>query len=143
MTHRLIIVTIFAKYFQNPLIYEKVMDRTQNITDYINFWPPNVTLTLKVGDTLLRMTHHLIIVNNCGKYFQNPFKDKKVIDRTRHIPSNRQCWSNMSKCDHDLGGRGLIVAHGTLSYYNKHVCQVISNSFDKWQSYGPDTKYTL
>jgi hypothetical protein len=31
MTHRLIIVTICAKYLQNPLIYEKVMDRTQNI----------------------------------------------------------------------------------------------------------------
>jgi hypothetical protein len=31
MTYRLIIVTICAKYFQNPLIYEEVMDRTQNI----------------------------------------------------------------------------------------------------------------
>jgi hypothetical protein len=31
MTHRLIIVTISAKYFQNPLIYEKVMDLKQNI----------------------------------------------------------------------------------------------------------------
>jgi hypothetical protein len=31
MTYHLIIVTICAKYFQNPLIYEEVMDRTQNI----------------------------------------------------------------------------------------------------------------
>jgi hypothetical protein len=31
MTHCLINVTICAKYFQNALIYENVMDRTQNI----------------------------------------------------------------------------------------------------------------
>jgi hypothetical protein len=34
MTYHLIIVTICAKYFQNPLIYEEVMDRTQNIPKY-------------------------------------------------------------------------------------------------------------
>jgi hypothetical protein len=99
-----------------------------------------VTLTLEVGERLLRMTHCLIIVNNCGKNLQNPFKDKKVMDRTRHIPSNRQCWHWMSKCDLDIEGRGLVVAQDTSSYYNKHLCQVISDSFDKWQSYGPDTK---
>jgi hypothetical protein len=111
-----------------------------HITDFVNFWPPSVTLTLEVGDQLLRMTHCLIIVNNCGKYFQNPCKIKKVIRRTRHIPSNRQCWPWMSRYDLDPGCRGLVVAHGTSSYYNKHLCQVISNTFDKWQSYGPDTK---
>jgi hypothetical protein len=31
MTHRVIIVTICAKYFLNPLIYENVMNQTQNI----------------------------------------------------------------------------------------------------------------
>jgi hypothetical protein len=31
MTYHLIIVTDCAKYFQNPLIYEEVMDGTQNI----------------------------------------------------------------------------------------------------------------
>jgi hypothetical protein len=46
----------------------------------------------------------------------------------------------MSKCDLDPGGRGLVVWHDTSSYYNKHLCQVISNSFDKWQSYGPSAK---
>jgi hypothetical protein len=70
---------------------------------------------------LLRMTHCLIIVNNCGKYLQNPFKDKKVMDRTRHIPWNRQYWPWMSKCDLDPGGRGLVVAHDTWSYHNK-IC---------------------
>jgi hypothetical protein len=110
------------------------------VKDYVNIWPPSVTLTLEVSDWLLRMTHRLIIVNNCGKYLQNPFKDKKVMDWTRHIPSNRQCWPWMSKCDLDLGVRGLVFAHYTSSYYNKHLCQVISDSFDKWQSYGPDTK---
>jgi hypothetical protein len=86
MTHCLIIVTICGKYLQNPLIFEKVMDQTQNI-------PCNrlcESLTSKC-DRLLRMTHRLIIVINCGKYLQNPFKNNKVMDRTRHIPSNRQC----------------------------------------------------
>jgi hypothetical protein len=31
LTYRLIIVIICAKYSQNPMIYEKVMDWTQNI----------------------------------------------------------------------------------------------------------------
>jgi hypothetical protein len=31
MTYCLITLAICAKYFQNPLIYEKAMDRTQNI----------------------------------------------------------------------------------------------------------------
>jgi hypothetical protein len=131
-----------AKLFQIPVINENVMDRTQiyPVIDYVNLWPPSVTLTLEVGDRLLRMTHRLIIVNNWGKYLQNPFKDKKVMDRTRHIPLNRQCWPWMSKCDLDLWVRGLLVAHDTSSYYNKHLCQVISYSFDKLQSYGPETK---
>jgi hypothetical protein len=71
---------------------KKVMDRTQNIyplTDYVNIWPVIVTYTLEVCDRLLRITHRLIIEKNCGKYIQNPFKDKKVIDRTRQIPSKR------------------------------------------------------
>jgi hypothetical protein len=110
------------------------------VTGYVNLWPPIVTLTLEVGDRLLLMTHLPIIVSNCGKYLQNPFKDKKVMDRTRHIPSNRQCWPWMSKFNLDPGGRGLVFAHDTSSYYNKHLCQVISDSFNKWQSYGPDTK---
>jgi hypothetical protein len=133
MTHRLIIVTICAKYFQNPLIYEKVMDRTQKypITDFINLWPPSVTLTSEVGDRLLCMTHHLIIVNNCVKYLQNPFKDKKVIDRTRHIPSNRQCWPWMSKCNLDLGGRWPVVAHDTSSHYCEQLWQVFTKSLKR------------
>jgi hypothetical protein len=89
---------------------------------------------------VLRMTHCLIIVNNCCKYLQNPFKDKEVMDRTRHIPSNRQCWPWMSKCDLESGGRGLVVVHDTSCHYSKYLCQVISDSFDKWQSNGPDTK---
>jgi hypothetical protein len=108
------------------------------VTDYVNLWPTKVTL--KVGDRLLRMTHLPIIVSNCGKNLQNPFKDIKVMDRTQHKPSNRQCWPWMSKCDLDPAGRGLVVAHDTSSYHNKHLCQVISDSFNKWQSYGPDTK---
>jgi hypothetical protein len=112
-------------------------------TDYVSIWPPSLTLTLKVGDWFLCMTHCLIIVNNYGKYLQNSFIDKKVMDQTQHIPSNRQCWPWMSKCDLDPGGRGLVVVHDTSSYYNKHLCEVISNSFEKWPSYGPDTSLFL
>jgi hypothetical protein len=132
-----------SSYYSMPSIFKilwymkKLWTRHKiyNVTDYVN-----LCVTLEVGDLLLCMTHCLIIVNNCGKYLQNPFKGKKVIDRTRHIPSNRQCWPWMSKCHLDPGGRGLVVAHDTSSYYNKHLCQVISDSFNKWQSYGPDTK---
>jgi hypothetical protein len=55
------------------------------VTDYANIWPPSVTLTLKVGDQFLRMTHRLIIVNNYGKYLQNPFIDKKVMENLRRF----------------------------------------------------------
>jgi hypothetical protein len=37
----------------------------------------------------------------------------------------------MSKCDLDPGGRGLVDAHDTSFYYNKHFCQVILDSFEK------------
>jgi hypothetical protein len=75
------------------LIYEKVIDRTQNIpyNRLVNLLPPSVTLTLEVGDRLLRMTHRLIIMNNCDKYLQNPFKYKKVMDRSGNKTSTRQC----------------------------------------------------
>jgi hypothetical protein len=79
LKYHLIIVTICAKLFQNPLNYEEVLDRLNiyPITDYVNIWPLSVTLILEVGMQVLRMTHRHIIVNNCGKYLQNPFKDKK------------------------------------------------------------------
>jgi hypothetical protein len=54
------------------------------VTDYVNIWPPSVTLTMKVGDWFLRMTYCLIIMNNYGKYLQNTFIDKKVKDRSQH-----------------------------------------------------------
>jgi hypothetical protein len=124
---------VFTKYFSMKKLWTR--HKINLITDYVNLWPPSVTLTLEVGDWLLRMTRLLIIVNNCGKYLQNPFKDK-----TRHIPSNKQCWPQMSKCDLHPEGRGLVVAHDISSCYNKHLFQVISDSFGKWQSYGLDTK---
>jgi hypothetical protein len=64
------------------------------ITDYVNLWPPSVTLTLEVGDRLLRMTHCLIIVINCGKFW----------------------WPWMSKCDLTLevGVWLLRMTHGLI-----------------------------
>jgi hypothetical protein len=42
-------------------------------------------------------------------------------------------------CDLDFGDRRpVIIAHGTSSYYFKHVCQIISKSLDLLRSYGPD-----
>jgi hypothetical protein len=192
MTYRLIIVNNYGKYLQNSFIDKKVMDRTQHIPSNRNGdleWA-SATSTLEVGVWLLRMTHRLIIINICDKLFQIPLINDKLwtgheiypvtdyvnilppsvtltlevgdqfcawhivrllftimasiykipSSRTRHIPSNRQCWPWMSKCELDPGGKGLVVAHDTLSYYYKHLCQVISNSFYKWQSYGPDTE---
>jgi hypothetical protein len=90
-------------------------------TDYVKLWAPSVTLTLEVVGRLLHWTHRLIIVNNCCKYLQNPFKDKKVMDRTRHIPSNRKCWPWISKNDIDPGGKDLVVAHDASPYCNKYL----------------------
>jgi hypothetical protein len=71
MTHPLIIVTICAKYFQNPLIFEEVIDGTKKYqsTDSVNLWPLSVTLTLEVGVQVLYLTYCLIIVTICAKYF--------------------------------------------------------------------------
>jgi hypothetical protein len=100
-----------------------------------------VTLTLEVGVCLLCTTLCLDIVNISAKYFQNPLMDEKGIDQTRHILSNKHCWSSKTKCVFDLGNRGMDVTHDTSSYYiNKYLCKAVSNSFDEWLRYGPDTK---
>jgi hypothetical protein len=45
-------VNICAKYFQNPLMDEKVINGNKLYarTDYVNLLPSTVTLTLEVGD---------------------------------------------------------------------------------------------
>jgi hypothetical protein len=48
------------------------------ITDYVDFWPPSVTLTLELGDRLLRMTRRLIIVNNYASIYKIPSKIRKL-----------------------------------------------------------------
>jgi hypothetical protein len=58
------------------------------ITDDVNFSSLSVTFTLDVGLQVLRMTHCLIIVTNCDKYFQNPMIFEKVIDQTQNTPYN-------------------------------------------------------
>jgi hypothetical protein len=87
MTYHLIIVTIYDKLFQNTLSYEDVLDRTQNkpITDYVNSWPLGVTLTLEVEIQVLRMTHCLIIVAICAKYFQNLLTGHKLYSVTDYV----------------------------------------------------------
>jgi hypothetical protein len=67
-------------YFKNPLNYEEVIDQ-HNIyptTDYVNVLPLSLTLALEVGIQVLRMTHRLIIVTFCAKYFQNPLIYEKL-----------------------------------------------------------------
>jgi hypothetical protein len=93
MTHHLIIVTICAKYFQNPLIYEDDIDPTLNIPANIlcYFFPLSVILNLEVGMQVLRMTHCLIDMTICAKYFQNALIYENVMDRTQNIPYNRLC----------------------------------------------------
>jgi hypothetical protein len=83
MTYHLIIVTICAKYFQNPLIYEEAIDLPIN---YVNILPLSVTLKLEVGMQVLRMTHCLINVTICAKYFQNPLIYEKISGQTHIYP---------------------------------------------------------
>jgi hypothetical protein len=67
--HCFIIVKICAKYFKIPWSIKKLWTghKIYPATDYVNIWPLPVTLTLGVGDWLLSMTHHLIIVNIYAK----------------------------------------------------------------------------
>ena len=49
--------------------------------------------------------------------------DKEVIDRTRHIAQMGYITKNLtSKCDLDLGGRDMSVAHDMLSHYGEYLC---------------------
>jgi hypothetical protein len=79
-THRLI--NICAKYFQNPLNYEEVIDRTQNIP--YNRQCQSLTSKCDLGgrDHVLRLIYHLISVI----FFKNPLMYEKVMDWTQNIP---------------------------------------------------------
>jgi hypothetical protein len=141
MTHCLIIVTICAKYlsiFKILWYLKKLWTRHKiyPLTDYVNLWPPSVTLALNC------CTWHIVSLlwTIMASIYKIPQKMKTVMVQTRHIPSNRQCWPWMSKFDLDRGGRGLVGVHDTSSHDNKHLCQVIADPLNKWQSYGPDTK---
>jgi hypothetical protein len=85
MTYRRIIVTICAKYFQNPSNYEEVTDWTQNIpyNRLRNLWPLNVTL--EVGTHVLRLTYRLIIVIICAIFFKNLLMYEEVMDGAQNI----------------------------------------------------------
>jgi hypothetical protein len=56
--------------------------------------------------------------------------DKKIIDRTRHISSNRQSLLYLPCVTLTLE-LGSGCCRWSPSNYNKYVCQVILNSFDK------------
>jgi hypothetical protein len=75
-----------------------------------------------IGDRLLRMTHHLIIVNNCGKYLQNPFKDK-FMDHTRWYTLKQTMLILNEQVRPWPSSRSLVVAHDTSSYLKKYLCK--------------------
>jgi hypothetical protein len=89
-----------------------------------------VTLTLEVGMEVLRMTHPLIIVTICAKYFQNPLKYEKVMARTQNIPYNRLLIFDL-QCYLGLGGRRPIVAHDTSSHYCEQLWQEFTKSLQR------------
>jgi hypothetical protein len=61
--------TFVPSIFKMPWWMRKLWtgNKIYPITDYVYFRPPTVTLTLKVGNWLISMTHRLIIVNICAK----------------------------------------------------------------------------
>jgi hypothetical protein len=64
----------------------KIEHKIYPLTDYVNFYLLSITLTLEVGRQVLRMTHRLIIVTICAKYFKNPLIYDKNMDRTQNEP---------------------------------------------------------
>jgi hypothetical protein len=88
-----------------------------------------LTLTL-VEVRVSPKTHCLNMVNICANVFQNTLISEKVSgsDTKRHY--NRTLYYTLtSKCDLDLWGRILSVVYDMWSYYDKHVCHIISKSF--------------
>jgi hypothetical protein len=75
--------TFVPNNFKIPWFMKKVWTghKIYPVTDFVNIWPPSVTLILEEGHRLLCLTYRLIIVNICSKYFQKLFMDKKVMDR--------------------------------------------------------------
>jgi hypothetical protein len=116
-----------------------------------------VTLTLEVSDRLLRMTHRLIIIINNLLWTIVASVDKIPL-KIRQLWTGHDIYPQIDNVDLkwasvtltlEVGVSGLVVVHDTSnsSCYNKHLCNIISDSFyiisdsfDKWQSYGPDTK---
>ena len=49
-----------------------------------------------------------------------------------------QCWHLTSKCDLDLWGTDLGLAHATPTDEDECICEIILNSIEKSQSNGPD-----
>ena len=99
-----------------------LIPHSHNTVFYVDMWPPSMTLTFEIC-----MTCRLIIVNICAKYFQNPLRNKRVMNQTLNIAFNIPCWPLTSKCDlkFEHGRSGCFTWHIVLLWWN--VCHVISN----------------
>jgi hypothetical protein len=86
-------ITINARSANATIINNNKLNEARNQKKYhVKLWPLSVTLALEVGMQVLRMTHRLIIVTFCDKYFQNPLiYEKSYGPDSKHIPFNRLC----------------------------------------------------
>jgi hypothetical protein len=113
-----LIVSISAKLIQNPLIDEKIMDQTHIIPSIRQNWPLISKCDLDLGVRGLCIAHEITYndKHKCQVISKSRDGDEKIMDQTWNIPSIRQCWPLISKCD--LGSRGQSVPHD-ISYYAK------------------------
>jgi hypothetical protein len=115
MTYRLINITICTKYFQNPLNYEEVIDRTQNIP--YDRLCQSLTSKCDLGGRDPCFALDIIIIFKYCDYLCKVFLKSQVMDWTQNIPCNRLCKSLTSMCDLDLGGRYTCVTHDISSFH--------------------------
>jgi hypothetical protein len=85
MTYHLINITICAKYFQNPLIYEEVMDGTQYILYNRLCQPLTSKCDLDLGGRCAGVVPD-ILSYYCDYLCLVISKTEEVLDQTQNIP---------------------------------------------------------
>jgi len=130
--HRLIILDICAKLFENPNRGSKDIERTQNTV--IQCLILDCDLDLERPWSNIGTAHCLIILDICAKLFVNPTRGSKDIERTRNTVI--QCL--ILNCD--LEPTLVKHRHCTLSHHTWHLCKVICKSHQGFKRYRADTK---
>jgi hypothetical protein len=100
-----------------------VMVRTSWIWANFDIWPPSVTLTFEVQTWFLRMPHRLMMRNAYVKYFLNSIEKYQSYGPDKLNLS--KFWHLTSKCDLDLWGTDLILAHAAPTDDEECICEII------------------